>query len=93
MLPAALTLQRIALERLHAVAAAERKNEQFRILRRTLGYTLSVITAAAPEQGFALMRECATWNDPDIREVLRENLKKKRLAKFAKDAEEVAKLL
>jgi hypothetical protein len=93
MLPAALTLQRIALERFQAVALTERKNESFRILRRTLGYTLSVITAAAPEQGFALMRECATWNDPDIREVLRENLKKKRLAKYAKDAEEVAKLL
>ena len=93
MLPAALTLQRIALERLQAVAPVERKNEQFRILRRTLGYTLSVITAAGPEQGFALMRECATWNDPDIREVLRENLKKKRLAKYAKDAEEVSRLL
>lgn len=93
MLPAALTLQRIALERLHAVALSDRKNEHFRILRRTLGYTLSVITAAAPEQGFALMRESASWNDPDVREVLRENLKKKRLAKYAKDAAEVAKLL
>ncbi len=93
MLPAALTLQRIALERLQSVALTERKNEQFRILRRTLGYTLSVITAATPEQGFALMRECAAWNDPDIREVLRENLKKKRLAKYPKDTAEVAKLL
>jgi hypothetical protein len=88
----ALKMQRVVLERLHR-ASADSKNEAFRLLRRTLGYTLSVITAAAPEEGFALMKECAVWNDPNITWILRENLKKKRLAKFAQHAEEVTKLL
>src|SRR5579859_1680633 len=93
LLGSALDLQRIALERLHHVPPLERKCEEFRVLRRTLGYTVSVVTAAVPEQGFALMRECASWSDPDISWILRENLKKKRLAKFAQDTESVAKLL
>jgi hypothetical protein len=39
------------------------------------------------------MRECATWGDADITWVLRENLKKKRLAKFAEDTEALIRLL
>ncbi|MBV9230788.1 MAG: hypothetical protein JOZ18_15880, partial [Chloroflexi bacterium] len=80
LLSAALKFQRIVLERLRSTPTADRKNEDFRVLRRTLGYTLSVITAAAPEEGFALMRECAAWGDSDVNWILRENLKKKRLA-------------
>ncbi len=90
---AALTLQRFALERLHALPAAVRKHEDVRSLRQGLGYTLSVVAAATPEKGFALMRECAGWGDPDVNWILRENLKKKRLAKFVEHAEKVSKLL
>lgn len=93
LMNAALDLQRIVLERARAVPLAERKHEDFRILRRTLAYTLSVATAASPNEGFALMRECATWNDTDIAWILRENLKKKRLARFVRDTEQVARLL
>lgn len=93
MFTSALELQRIVLERLHSTPAIDRKSENFRVLRRTLGYTLSVITAAAPEQGFALMRECASWSDSDVAWILKENLKKKRLAKFVQDTEAVSKLL
>ena len=93
LLDAVLKLQRIVLERLHNTLSADRKSEDFRTLRRTLGYTLSVITAAAPEEGFALMRECASWGDNDVNWILRENLKKKRLAKFVRDTEVVSKLL
>ena len=89
----AVQLQRVILENSRRAPSAERKLEDFRVLRRALGYTLSVITAAAPEQGFALMRECATWNDEDITWILRENLKKKRLAKFSQDTALVARLL
>jgi hypothetical protein len=89
----AVQLQRVVLENSHRAPAAERKIEDFRVLRRALGYTLSIVTAAAPEQGFALMRECATWNDDDINWILRENLKKKRLAKFSQDAALIAQLL
>jgi hypothetical protein len=39
------------------------------------------------------MRECAGWNDPDITWILRENLKKKRLAKFTQDTAVLAQML
>lgn len=81
----ALEVQRIVLCYIHTVPVRERKREDFRVLRRALGHTVSVVTAAAPEEGFALLSECATWNDADITWVLRENLRKKRLAKFIRD--------
>ena len=93
MIDAALEIQRLVVERVHALPAAVRKREDVRALRQSLGYTLSVVAAAAPEKGFALMRDCAGWDDPDINWILRENLKKKRLAKFVEHTEEVAKLL
>ena len=93
LVDAAFTIQRVALERLHNAPAQDRKREDFRTLRKTLGYTVSVVTAAAPERGFALMRNCAVWGDADITWVLRENLKKKRLAKFVEDTEALIRLL
>jgi len=93
LLESALKIQRIVLDRLRNASKPDRKTEDLRTLRRTLGYTISVVTAALPEQGFALMRECAAWNDADITWVLRENLKKKRLSKFAEDTEALTKML
>jgi hypothetical protein len=93
MIDAALAIQRLVLERLHALPAGVRKREDVRTLRQGLGYTLSVVAAAIPEKGFALMRECAGWGDPDINWILRENLKKKRLAKFVEHTEKVSRLL
>ncbi len=90
---AALSIQFVVLERLHSSPATDRKREDFRVLRQTLGYAVSVITAAAPEKGFAFMRNCATWGDSDITWVLRENLKKKRLAKFVEYTNGLSKLL
>jgi hypothetical protein len=93
MINTALTIQRLILERLHSAPAAARKHEDFRALRQTLGYTVSVVTAASPEKGFSLMHDCAMWGDPDINWVLRENLKKKRLAKFVEYNEGLFRLL
>jgi len=93
IIDAALAIQRLVVERLHALPATIRKRNDVRALRQSLGYTLSVAAAAAPEEGFALMRNCAEWGDPDINWILRENLKKKRLAKFVEHTEKVAKLL
>ena len=93
MIDAALMIQRFVLERLRELSSADRKREDVRALRQSLGYTLSVVTAASPEKGFALMRDCARWNDTDINWILRENLKKKRLAKFVEHTEKVSKLL
>ena len=93
IIDAALAIQRCVLERLHELPAPVRRCEDVRALRQSLGYTLSVVTAATPEKGFALMHDCAKWNDSDINWILRENLKKKRLAKFVEHTEKVSKLL
>lgn len=79
---AAIMLHKAVLERLRDASALDRKREDFGKLRQALGYTMSIVAAADPEQGFALMRTCATWRDADINWILRENLKKKRLARF-----------
>ena len=89
----ALAMQRAAIERLHALPTTQRRHPDVRVLRQTLGYTLSVVTAACPDGGFALMCEIATWNDPDINWILRENLKKRRLAKFSDYTARVIDLL
>jgi hypothetical protein len=93
ILDEALTLHSVILERLHSAPVADRKREDFRVLRQALGYSLSVVAAAHPERGFALMNDCATWSDPDINWILRENLKKKRLAKFVEYTEDLSNLL
>ncbi len=78
----ALDLQYGALTYLRRLPADARRSDDVRTLRQALGYSVSVVTAAAPEAGFALMRAWATWNDADITWVLRENLKKKRLERW-----------
>ena len=93
LIDAALTIQSIVLGRFRELAKIDRKREDARVLRQALGYTLSVVTAATPEKGFALMRTCVTWDDPDINWILRENLKKKRLAKYVEHTEKVSQLL
>lgn len=90
---AAFDIQRVIVRRFHTMPLSERKREDARVLRQALGYALSVMTAALPEQGFALMRECASWDDADINWILRENLKKKRLAKFSEQVAQLAKML
>ena len=39
------------------------------------------------------MRDCTKWDDADINWILRENLKKKRLAKYVEHTEKISKLL
>ncbi len=90
---AAFDIQQVIVKRFHAISLSERKREDVRILRQAMGYALSVMTAALPDQGFALMRECASWDDADINWILRENLKKKRLAKFSEQVKQLAKML
>ena len=57
-----------------------RKNENARILRKALGYSLSVVVSAIPEEGFAYMAILSEIQDTDLAWILRENLKKKRLS-------------
>ncbi len=57
-----------------------RRAEDFRILRQGLGYCWSVAVASDPEDGKALMEKWLLNPDPDIQWIMRENLKKNRLA-------------
>lgn len=63
------------------LAREERKTEAFRILRKALGYTLSVVIESNPVQGFSYLRKLARSRDRDLRWIVNENLKKNRLIK------------
>ncbi len=93
MKESALEIQGIVVRRFHEIPLPDRKHEDVRTLRQGLSYTLSVAAAALPEAGFALLRECASWGDPDITWIIRENLKKKRLLKFTEQTAYLSKML
>ena len=67
----------------------DRRSDAFKTLRQGLGYCWSVATAALPEIGKPLMERWLDSPDPDIRWIMRENLKKNRLVRM--DAEWVAR--
>jgi len=52
------------------------------VLRKALGYTLSVAIAATPEAGLALLVQLSASVDKDIQWIVRENLKKQRLKPY-----------
>ncbi|MDQ0767692.1 hypothetical protein QF031_000441 [Pseudarthrobacter defluvii] len=58
-----------------------RRTEEFRVLRQGLGYCWSVAVVAAPDKGFEYLEKWAASPDKDVRWILRENLKKARLAR------------
>lgn len=60
---------------------ASRRAEEFRVLRQGLGYCWSVAVAAAPAPGFPSLERWAASRDKDVRWIVRENLRKARLAK------------
>lgn len=62
--------------------AQDRTGEPFRILRQALGYCWSVAVASLPEVGKARMERWMKEDDPDILWIMRQNLKKKRLARL-----------
>jgi hypothetical protein len=79
----ALELADHLLAGLAGAAKGARREEGYRTLRQGLGYALSVLAAAEPKEGFALLERWAARRDPDLGWVIRENLKKKRLAAHA----------
>jgi len=64
------------------VGAVERKTEDYRVLRQGLGYAWSVLVAADPVEGKPRLEHWLTSPDPDLRWVMRENLKKARLIRL-----------
>jgi hypothetical protein len=62
--------------------SAVRKAEDFKTLRQGLGYCWSVVVAALPDEGKALMEKWFVCQDPDVIWIMKENLKKKRLQRI-----------
>ena len=59
----------------------DRTSEDFLALRKGLGYCWSVAVAALPDEGKRLMEKWLVDTDKDVRWIMRENLKKNRLAR------------
>jgi hypothetical protein len=76
---AALQLHRDILARVSETQ--DRRSDAFRTLRKGLGYTVSVVVCAVPEEGFELLAELARSGDRDLNWIVKENLKKNRLVK------------
>jgi len=63
--------------------AENRKSEDFVALRKGLGYCWSVAVAALPGEGKRLMEKWLVDADRDARWIMKENLKKNRLARVS----------
>ena len=59
-----------------------RRGDDFRVLRQALGYGWSVAAAALPEDGKPFLKKWLACPDKDIRWIMKENLKKNRLARM-----------
>jgi 3-methyladenine DNA glycosylase AlkC len=62
--------------------AKNRNSDEFKALKKGLGYCWSVAVAARPEAGMSMMQRWFSTQDKDIRWIMRENLKKKRLERI-----------
>lgn len=62
--------------------AADRSTDDFRALKKGMGYCWSVAVAALPREGRKRMERWMSTADPDIAWVMKENLGKNRLAKM-----------
>ncbi len=60
----------------------DHRSEGFQALRKGLGYCWSVAVVALPEEGKALMEKWLAHPDRDVRWIMKENLKKQRLARM-----------
>ena len=60
----------------------DRKSDRCKALAQGLGYCWSVAIAALPEQGKQAMEKWLASTDPDVRWVMKENLKKNRLLRL-----------
>ncbi|MFW9895297.1 MAG: hypothetical protein ACFFD7_05785 [Candidatus Thorarchaeota archaeon] len=69
-------------------------SEEFKILKKGLSYTLSVVIYANPENGFKFLSEYANTKNIHIQMIIKENLKKNRLTKnFPKEILSIKKKL
>jgi hypothetical protein len=66
-----------------------RKSDEFKALRKALGYCWSVAVVALPEEGERMIERWFSSDDKDVLWIMKENLRKKRLIRM--DAEWVAR--
>jgi hypothetical protein len=64
------------------VREADRKSEDFKTLRQALGYCWSVAVVALPSEGKPALEKWLINPNPDVAWIMRENLKKNRLARM-----------
>ncbi|TFH19502.1 MAG: hypothetical protein E4H10_17745 [Bacteroidia bacterium] len=81
---------KLVLERVFSILhklskISDRKGEPFRVLRKGLGYGISVSIVAYPEKGKPLFENIIHNTDPDVQWIVRENLKKNRLIRMDPD--------
>ena len=67
---------------IHIGLESGNRSDDFRSLRQALGYGWSVLAAAIPQEGKACLEKWAKTDHPDIRWMVKENLKKKRLSRL-----------
>jgi hypothetical protein len=84
-------VQRRAVETLRGYPPPDRPTPPVRVLRQALGFTVSVVVAAAGD--FTLLHDLAAAGDTDLLWVARENLKKSRLARWPAEVHAVQALL
>ena len=64
------------------VEEQDRRSDSFKTLRKGLGYGWSVVVAAQPDIGKARMEKWIDVEDKDVRWIMKQNLKKKRLVRM-----------
>jgi len=76
-----------------AITSAGKPNdESFRICRQAMGYCWSVAVAALPSEGKPFMEKWIRSQNPDVRWIMKENLKKNRLIKMDVEWVKVCKM-
>jgi hypothetical protein len=83
----ALEVQRRCARRYRSYTAEERRTDPVKVLRKALGFTVSVAVAATGDFGLLEELVAAATGDRDLRWVVRENLKKARLRPWPQEVE------
>jgi hypothetical protein len=63
----------------------DRKSDEFKALRKGLGYCWSVAVVALPEEGKEMMERWFASDDKDVLWIMKQNLRKKRLTRMDAD--------
>ncbi|MBN1329647.1 MAG: HEAT repeat domain-containing protein [Candidatus Heimdallarchaeota archaeon] len=72
--------------------SVDRQSEEFKVLKKGLAYTLSVIVAALPGRGFEMIESLLFTDDADITWIVKQNLNKNRLKRdYSKRIDQITK--